>query len=389
MRDLLVDGDAGGAGKLVTELGRRLRAIVFQQLAADQIEFARRDPRLQRCRHPVTGRGAGPFHRIGCPNVMTGLRKDLRDAQTHRPQPDHPDPRLDKRQRERMKRHAVAEARTDLADAIASQSEATASLSGSPGTPTQDLPEYRAAMAMLAKARLDLDHAEVRAPVDGIVGLHDLQVGEYINVGQTAMPLVATSPIWVEANFKETELEKMKVGQPATIEVDSYPGVKWKAHVASIAPASGAEFSVLPPQNATGNWVKVVQRIPVAFREDFAPQQRLFFALEAMGLLEKLHVKVFQAIHVERLTLNTDASILSWIEKQGVDKTKFADLAKSFGVASKLKRAVQLQNDFKIEGVPSLGVAGKYYVDGTTAGSMDRALQVTDSLLAQVRQGRA
>jgi thiol:disulfide interchange protein DsbA len=142
-------------------------------------------------------------------------------------------------------------------------------------------------------------------------------------------------------------------------------------------------------------WVKnapkdvVVQRIPVAFREDFAPQQRLFFALEAMGLLEKLHVKVFQAIHVERLTLNTDASILSWIEKQGVDKTKFADVAKSFGVASKLKRAVQLQNDFKIEGVPSLGVAGKYYVDGTTAGSMDRALQVTDSLLAQVRQGRA
>ena len=109
-------------------------------------------------------------------------------------------------------RHAVAEARTDLADAIASQSEATASLSGSPGTPTQDLPEYRAAAAMLAKARLDLDHAEVRAPVDGIVGLHDLQVGEYINVGQTAMPLVATSPIWVEANFKETELEKMKVG---------------------------------------------------------------------------------------------------------------------------------------------------------------------------------
>ena len=146
---------------------------------------------------------------------------------------------------------------------------------------------------------------------------------------------------------------------------------------------------------AFAQWVKyapkdvVVQRIPVAFREDFAPQQRLFFALEAMGLLEKLHVKVFQAIHVERLTLNTDASILSWIEKQGVDKTKFADLAKSFGVASKLKRAVQLQNDFKIEGVPSLGVAGKYYVDGTTAGSMDRALQVTDSLLAQVRQGRA
>ncbi|MEL1266003.1 HlyD family secretion protein [Pseudoxanthomonas putridarboris] len=167
-------------------------------------------------------------------------------------------------------RHAVAEARTDLADAIASQSEATASLSGSASTPTQDLPEYRAAQAMLAKARLDLAHAEVRAPVDGIVGLHDLQVGEYINVGQTAMPLIASAPIWVEANFKETELTRMQVGQPATIKVDSYPGVKWKAHVASIAPASGAEFSVLPPQNATGNWVKIVQRIPVRLEIDGA-----------------------------------------------------------------------------------------------------------------------
>ena len=146
---------------------------------------------------------------------------------------------------------------------------------------------------------------------------------------------------------------------------------------------------------AFAQWVKnapkdvVVRRMPVAFRDDFAPQQRLYFSLEAMGLLEKIHGKVFQAIHVERLTLNTDASILNWIEKQGVDKTKFADTFKSFGVASKVKRAVQLQNDFKIEGVPSLGVAGRFYIDGTLAGNMDRALQVADSLLAQVRQGRA
>jgi len=142
-------------------------------------------------------------------------------------------------------------------------------------------------------------------------------------------------------------------------------------------------------------WVKnapkdvVVRRMPVAFRDDFAPQQRLFFTLEAMGLLDKLHAKVFQAVHVERLPLNTDASIQTWIEKQGIDKTKFADTFKSFGVASKLKRAVQLQNDFKIEGVPSLGVAGKFYIDGTLAGTMERALQVAESLLTQVRQGRA
>jgi len=167
-------------------------------------------------------------------------------------------------------RHAVAEARTDLADAIASQSEAAATLSGKANTPTEELPDYRAALAMLAKAKLDLAHAEVRAPVDGIIGLHDLQVGEFLNVGQTAMPLVATDPVWIEANFKETELAKMQVGQTATIKVDSYPGVKWNAHVASIAPASGAEFSVLPAQNATGNWVKIVQRIPVRLEIDGA-----------------------------------------------------------------------------------------------------------------------
>src|SRR5690606_33562701 len=92
-------------------------------------------------------------------------------------------------------RHAVAEARTDLADAIAVQDEATASLSGDVHTATEDLPEYRAALAMVAKARLDLEHAEVRAPADGVVGTHDLQVGEFLSAGQTAMPLVAADPV--------------------------------------------------------------------------------------------------------------------------------------------------------------------------------------------------
>jgi thiol:disulfide interchange protein DsbA len=138
-------------------------------------------------------------------------------------------------------------------------------------------------------------------------------------------------------------------------------------------------------------WVKnapkdvVVRRIPVSFRDDFASQQRLFFTIEAMNLMETLHPKVFAAIHVEKLVLNTDASVLAWVEKQGVDKAKFNEVYKSFGVASKLKRAVQLQNDFKVEGVPSLGVAGRYYIDGTLAGSMDRALKVAESLIAQTR----
>ena len=147
-------------------------------------------------------------------------------------------------------------------------------------------------------------------------------------------------------------------------------------------------------ESSFSQWVKnapkdvVVRRIPVSFREDFAPQQRLFFTIEAMNLMDSLHPKVFTAIHVEKQLLNTDASVLAWAEKQGVDKVKFNETYKSFGVATKLKRAVQLQNDFKVEGVPSLGVAGRYYIDGTLAGSMDRALKVAESLMAQVRQGR-
>jgi protein dithiol oxidoreductase (disulfide-forming) len=138
-------------------------------------------------------------------------------------------------------------------------------------------------------------------------------------------------------------------------------------------------------------WIKtapkdvVVRRVPVAFREDFVPQQRLFFALEAMNLLESLHAKVFVAIHVEKQPLNTETAIADWVAKQGVDKAKFLETYKSFGVASKLKRAVQLQNDYKVEGVPSFGIAGRFYTDGSIAGSMERAIKVAESLIAQSR----
>ncbi len=160
-------------------------------------------------------------------------------------------------------RHALVEARTQRDSARAAQAQAAAALGGNAAMPVEQLPEYRAAAAAVAKARFELQQASVFAPVAGIVGNHDLQAGEYLNAGQVAMPLVATDPVWVEANFKETELAKLRVGQFAKISVDSYPGVKWKARVASIAPSSGSEFSVLPAQNASGNWVKIVQRIPV------------------------------------------------------------------------------------------------------------------------------
>ena len=141
-------------------------------------------------------------------------------------------------------------------------------LGGLPDTPNENLAGYKLALAQLEQARLDLDHATVRAPIDGVVGKVSLQPGDFLATGQAAMPLVATQTLWVDANFKETDLTHVGVGQPATIEVDTYPGKKWQAHVASISPASGSQFSLLPAQNATGNWVKIVQRIPVRLAID-------------------------------------------------------------------------------------------------------------------------
>jgi len=132
----------------------------------------------------------------------------------------------------------------------------------------------------------------------------------------------------------------------------------------------------------------VVKRVPVAFRDDFGPQQRLYYALEALGKLDELHRKVFTAVHAERQALNRDPLIIAWAEKQGLDKAKFTEAYNSFTVANKVRRAVQLQEAFKVEGVPSLGIAGRYYTDGSLTGNMGRALQVADFLIAQERQSR-
>jgi thiol:disulfide interchange protein DsbA len=132
----------------------------------------------------------------------------------------------------------------------------------------------------------------------------------------------------------------------------------------------------------------VVKRVPVAFRDDFVPQQRLFYALEAMGKLEPVHHKVFQAIHSERISLQREDQIADWIDKQGLDKAKFKELYNSFSVSSKARRATQLQDQFKVTGVPALGIAGRYYTDGELARNMERALQVTDYLIAEARKSR-
>jgi protein dithiol oxidoreductase (disulfide-forming) len=142
------------------------------------------------------------------------------------------------------------------------------------------------------------------------------------------------------------------------------------------------------------SWIKnmpqdvVVRRVPVAFRDDFVPQQRLYYTLEAMGKVDELHGKVFEAIHRKSEPTNREEQILKFAETNGLDRAKFQELYNSFSVSNKARRASQLQNMYQVEGVPAIGVAGRYYTDGTLAGNMDRALQVTDYLVAELRKAR-
>ena len=167
---------------------------------------------------------------------------------------------------------------TDRAKLQALQQQAEvqlARLGGRADIPVEQHPQYLQAKAQVDEAQRQLDHTIVRAPFDGVVTQVDaLQPGTYL-VSQTAaltntgaIGLVATKGIWVEANMKETDLTHVKPGEHARIYVDTYPGHVWSGVVQSIAPASGSEFSILPAQNSSGNWVKVVQRISVRVRVD-------------------------------------------------------------------------------------------------------------------------
>src|SRR5919202_2098505 len=148
------------------------------------------------------------------------------------------------------------------------QAQATlAQLGGDANEPVERNPSYRQAQAQVDKAERDLRHTVVTAPLAGIVtNVNALQVGQYLPAAQSAFALVATDHVWVEANPKETDLTYVKPGDPATVTVDTYPDREWRATVSSISPATGAEFSVLPAQNASDYWVKVVQRVPVRLR---------------------------------------------------------------------------------------------------------------------------
>ncbi len=138
-------------------------------------------------------------------------------------------------------------------------------------------------------------------------------------------------------------------------------------------------------------WVKTLpknvsfRRVPVGFNASFLPQQKLFYALEGLNLLDTLHSKVFAAIHTDKVKLDNDADIFAWIAKQGVSLDKFKAMYTSFSVAGKATRATKLQDAYMVDGVPAMGVDGKYLSNGTLTGSMSRLLQVVSTLVAQKR----
>ena len=130
----------------------------------------------------------------------------------------------------------------------------------------------------------------------------------------------------------------------------------------------------------------VVKLGHVGFQSSFEPLQRIYYALEAVGQVDKVHAKVFDALQTERKRLDKPEVLFPWVAEQGVDRAKFEEAYKSFGVANKLRRAVQLQEAYKVEGTPALGIAGKYYTDGSMAGGFERMVQITNNLIAQERK---
>jgi membrane fusion protein (multidrug efflux system) len=159
-------------------------------------------------------------------------------------------------------RHDLDIARQNLAMVRQEKARILTQLNGNPEIAPAQLPRYAEARAKRAEAALNLQRTRITAPFSGIAS-NVPELGKYVATGAPVMSVVADDHMWIEANFKETDLEHVQPGQPATITIDTYPDHTWQGTVQSISQATGAEFSILPPQNASGNWVKVVQRIPL------------------------------------------------------------------------------------------------------------------------------
>lgn len=195
-----------------------------------------------------------------------------------------------------------------------------------------------------------------------------------------------TAPAWAQRAFREgTDYRQLARRAPTEAPADKIEVVEffWYScpHCNAFEPQLEEWSRKLPPE-------VVLRRVPVAFRADFVPQQRLFYTLQAMGKLDELHAKVFHAIHMERQPVNRPDGILAWAEKQGLDKARFTEIFNSDAVSTKAQEAVRLQDGYGVEGVPALGIAGRYYTDASMAGNLGRSLQLADYLIAEARKSR-
>ena len=183
-----------------------------------------------------------------------------------------------------------------------------ASLGGDPNIPADHHPTVQEAQAQLDRALLNLSYTTITAPIDGIVTrVEELQAGNYINAATPAFVLVSTRDVWIEANFKEVQLTHMRSGQSASVRIDAYPGRLIRAKVVSISPGTGSQFSLLPPENATGNWVKVVQRLPVRLQlEESVPVQSGLSAIVTVDT-ERRH-GLFVVVGTHGDTLNAEVT---------------------------------------------------------------------------------
>lgn len=193
------------------------------------------------------------------------------------------------------------------------------------------------------------------------------------------------TPLLAQAQAKAlSDSDYVRLSQPLSVEKGKVEVVEffWYGcpHCFAFEPALDAWQKKLPADVA-------FRRVPVAFRESYTIHQRLFYAIEAMGKVEELHRKVFQAIHGERKRFEKEDEILEFVGKNGVDTAKFKELLSSFTVSTKAKQASRLAEAYKIDGVPALGIGGKYYTSGQQAGSPDRSLVVADALIERVRKG--
>jgi membrane fusion protein (multidrug efflux system) len=181
------------------------------------------------------------------------------------------------------------QARQQLAAMREQLSNALAALGGDADGPTDRQPSVMQALARLGNAQINRSYIDIVAPQDGVVTKVDqLQAGDYINAATAVFQLVSNR-LWVEANFKENQLEYMRAGQAATIKIDAYPHTKFRARVVAISPGTGSSFSLLPPENATGNWVKVTQRVPVRVEFEGAPEVPLQPGLSCSVSVDTTH----------------------------------------------------------------------------------------------------